>query len=119
MYQYCQRMLFTQTFKRMSHFFTVGIDQQSRMSVMSIILVLFKLCFFIHYGGIKIMAFWGLMPCSLVDGNQCFGRTCPLHFRVEVNLFYPKMEAADSSDSFVYIYQIIRHHVVEDCNLDT
>jgi hypothetical protein len=59
------------------------------------------------------MGLWGLIPCSLVDANQCFGRTCYLHFRIEVEeLFYLKMEAADSSESSVHIYKTTWHHVM-------
>jgi hypothetical protein len=35
----------------------------------------------------KSSAFWYVMPCSLVDRYQCFGRTCYLHLQ-SGKLFY-------------------------------
>jgi hypothetical protein len=53
----------------------------------------------------KIAVFWNVMPCSLIDRHQQFGRTCCLSA--------VKMEVPDPSETFgtyplnIYVYILI------------
>jgi hypothetical protein len=70
MYHYCQCMLFTQTFKRKSNFYTVGIHQQSWMSVEYHFSATLKYASLFIMVVSRLWPFLGFMTCSLVEGNQ-------------------------------------------------
>jgi hypothetical protein len=65
---------------------------------------------------IKMMVFWDVMLCSLIEKYQCIERTCCLH--IQGRHLKMKTEAAGSSETFVPIYQTGWHHIPEERNLE-
>jgi hypothetical protein len=64
----------------------------------------------------KIMVFWNLVSCSLVNNYQHFGDSFCLY--LQFMFFYLTMEAAGSSKTLVFKYQTTRLLVRKDRILD-
>jgi hypothetical protein len=61
----------------------------------------------------KIMVFWDVTPCILVDSYQLFRENCCTPFS-----FTLKMQAAVSAEQVVPISKITRRHILDDQNLN-
>jgi hypothetical protein len=59
--------------------------------------------------------FLGVMPCSLADITPTFFF---FFFFFRVEKFILKVEEADSSEILTLLYQITRHHIPEDSNIN-
>jgi hypothetical protein len=67
----------------------------------------------------KITVVSGVTPYSLVDGYQCFRGSYCFHLQDKrTYFFYPKMEAAGSSETLVPIFETAWCHIPKGINLD-
>lgn len=57
---------------------------------------------------------WDVMPCSLLNGYQCYKRTCRLHLHEKSSTL--ETEAANSLKTLLPVYQIAQCHIPEDSN---
>jgi hypothetical protein len=64
---------------------------------------------FSHNVIINIIAFWGVIPCSLVDSTNVLEESVASFLRITLN-----MEAAGKSETLVPIYQTTKDHIPED-----